>query len=440
MTKNMLSDLRKATDKVMSSVSTQEKLDALLTAFQLFTQETHRLEGAYQKLQHQFNSVNQELEQANTHLREKVSELDILSNYLNNILSNMSQGLIFIGLDGMITTYNEAAQVYLGVSKEEALFDTFWNVFPDTIFGFSIQNALSERKAPKSSQFNWPKEGAQKRDLEVETQFVLANDQDVETLNLNPAHDYTGGLIFLIRDITELNRLELIAKRNDRMKVLGEMAAMVAHEIRNPLGGIKGFASLLTRDLKDQPKEHEMAMHIVQGTDNLNKLLTNILNYVRPLQLDLKSVEIRELIQEMVEDLHHDSSFSKDVKIYESFGQEALFVEVDIQLLTSAILNLIWNAAQAMPEGGEIKLKCSKEEGNMMIQVIDEGEGIPKQNYEKIFRPFFTTKSHGNGFGLSETYRVVTEHNGTIDFTSEVNRGTTFTIKIPLKQELTPCP
>lgn len=437
MVKNPMANLRKATEKVIASGSTQEKIDALSKAFQLFTHETMRLETAYHSLKQQFESVNQELEQANVRLKLKVSELDVTTYYLENILSNMSQGLIFVGLDGMITTYNQAAETFLGVERNQALFDTFSDVFPDDMLGFSMRQALSQAAAPKYSHFSWPKDKkGRSRDLEVETKFVLKSNTDTEEINLNPVHDFTKGLILLIRDVTELHNLQTVANRNDRMKVLGEMAAMVAHEIRNPLGGIKGFASLLMRDLQDKPELQDMAANIVQGTDNLNKLLTNILNYVRPLTLDLHTINIADTVHHIIQHIRFDSALSEKFTFREHYPSNSVLAKLDPQLLKSALLNVIVNAVQAMPDGGEIVISAKEDAGYVVIAIADAGEGIPESLQEKIFRPFFTTKPLGHGFGLAEVHRVVQAHNGMIEVKSIVGKGTTFFLKFPLNNIL----
>jgi signal transduction histidine kinase len=436
MNKDNLSNLKQATNKALNSASAQDKFEALSRAFQLFSEETIRLEQAYSSLQKQFEEASKELKQTNIVLKQKVSELDITTYYLENILSNMSQGLIFIGFDGMITTYNQAAEVILGVGTNEALFDTFWELFPDDLFGFSVKEALNNKNAPSSLTVNIVnKETQEDKHLEIETRFVLAGNYDTEEINLNPAHDFTKGLIILFRDITEIHTLQAIANRNDRMKVLGEMAGLVAHEIRNPLGGIKGFASLLMRDLNDRPELREMAAHIVQGTDSLNHLLTDILNYVRPLKLNLQQVQASEFLHQIIEHIQHDNSIPATVKFSENFLSN-VSLTMDPIILKGAILNILVNAVQAMPKGGTVKVTVTEDNNFGIIRIQDEGEGIPKQIIDKIYNPFFTTKPTGHGFGLAEVHRVIQAHNAAIELETEIGKGTTFTLKFPLNNIL----
>lgn len=432
MSKSSLALLRQLVQEVNDSPSMNEKLQALSKAFELFTQETTLLESAYVALKEQFETVNRQLQETNTRLKEKVLELDITTDYLENILSNMSQGLLFIGSNGKVTTYNNSAESLLGIERSQVIFHDFSAVFGDHFFGFSIKQALESADAPKIVFVSLPANEKRpvNRELEVETSFVLKNNYQKIQQNNSPL-DVSMGLIFLIRDVTEIRRLQTVAERNDRLKELGEMAAMVAHEIRNPLGGIKGFASLLMRDLKDFPQLQEMASYIVQGTDSLNRLVTNILNYSRPLQMELHSIDLVALIQELVQHVRMDSIVKDNTKIIFQAPEHPIFGQVDSQLFKSVLLNLVVNSIHAMPNGGEIILSIKVENRHISIQIEDTGEGISKTNMEKIFRPFFTTKPQGHGFGLAEAHRIVQAHNGEISVNSEVNKGTIFKIKIP---------
>ena len=241
------------------------------------------------------------------------------------------------------------------------------------------------------------------------------------------------GLILLMRDITELRRLQTIASRDDRMKELGAMAASVAHEIRNPLGGIKGFASLLCRDLEEKPEMQQMAEYIVEGATTLDRLVTDVLNYSRPLQMHIEVVDIVDNIRGIIDFVRADQSLGENVSIDFVASKESLSVPIDQQMFKAAMLNLIVNGAQAMKEGGVLRLSCSEDKRYTTITVTDTGVGISAENLEKIFSPFFTTKTEGNGFGLSEVHKIIQAHGGDIDVTSEMGQGTTFTIKLPLK-------
>lgn len=425
-------DLQQAVMTISESKTLPEKIASLAKAFDLFSQESRRLENAYSTLRDQFKTVNYKLEESNNQLNMKVKELDVTTYYLNSILSHISQGLLFLDLNGNITTYNTAAKVILQKEPDAVLFSSFWDNFPDNAFGFSMREVLSKRKSPKTSYATFPLEDGSYRELESDASFVLS-DRTSEDLHIQSMQ----GLIVLIRDITDLRTLQTIANRNDRMKELGEMAAMVAHEIRNPLGGIKGFASLLDRDLKDKPELHQMAAYIIEGTDNLNTLVTDVLNFSRPIHLHLEPTDLIALAQELQQHIIADHTYSQKITVEVVSRAKNLIVPMDHALFKSALLNLLVNAVQAMPQGGKITMAIKEENSYVIIKVSDTGTGISPENMNKLFSPLFTTKEKGNGFGLAEVHKVVLAHGGTIDVDSKVGKGTTFTIKHPLKPEVT---
>lgn len=428
-----LKNLKQAAQDLAAGHNSEEKLALLGKAFELFSQETSRLETAYSAMKEQFMALNLELEQSNRQLKAKVVELDAVSHYLNSILSNLSQGIVFIDLNGLVTTYNRTAEAILGVEMENALFNQFWENFPDDMFGFSLREVLSTGKSPQTSLATYLRHDGVSKELETTTTFVINNNEDAQDAVHSPILELTQGLIILIRDVTDLRRLQTLANRNDRLKELGEMAAMVAHEIRNPLGGIKGFASLLKRDLADRPDQQQMAGYIVEGTDNLNRLVTNVLNYSRPVQAEFETVNLVSLVQDVLQHVAVDNSLDNKIRIATNTEEKTLLAPADPQLIKSALLNLIVNAIQAMPGGGDLTVGIKREEGKAVLTILDTGVGISKENLEKIFSPFFTTKPDGNGFGLAEVYKVIQAHGGTIEVDSTVGKGTTFTIKIPLK-------
>jgi signal transduction histidine kinase len=319
----------------------------------------------------------------------------------------------------------------LEVEREVALFGIFWEIFPDDLFGFSMRESLASNQAPARTSITLNANQDNFRELEINVTFVLDKKNGPENQK-NEDFDFNKGVIILIQNMTEVRYLQRIANRNDRMKDLGEMAAMVAHEIRNPLGGIRGFASLLVRDLEQQPEMQQMAKYIVEGTDNLNRLVTDVLNYSRPIQLKFEKIDFISLVEEVKQHVLMDSSFSQNIGILFLPQLKTLIVPMDAHFVKSALLNLIVNAIQAMPNGGDITINLKQKKNMAILEVIDTGIGILTENLEKIYTPFFTTKPQGHGFGLPEVYKIIKAHQGTIEVESTVGQGTTFIVKLPL--------
>lgn len=426
-----LSQLITATNHAQSC-SLEGKTEALLHAFTLFSKETKQLQNAYKALRSEFEKTNLALEQSNTTLQQKIVELDMITYYLDMILSNIAQGLLFIDLRGIVTTYNPAAESLLRIDADQVLFQPFWKHFADDFFGFSLKEALQTLRFPAISALSLDQTSGKSLDLEIHVSSVRKQDISPNTPAQALSEVDISGLIILIRDVSEVRQLQLLATRQNRMQELGEMAAMVAHEIRNPLGGIKGFAALLERDLADNPPLKEMATYIVHGTDTINQLVTRVLQYARPVRLQLHPTDLVGLIKDLEKHVQADPALQHHCEIVTVFSEESLIVSIDPLLIKSALLNLLVNAAQATPANGKITITAMRNQEQAVIAVTDTGQGIPKENLEKIFSPFFTTKAEGSGFGLAEVHKNVQAHGGSIAVASQPGMGATFTIFLPI--------
>lgn len=424
--------LQKAAKEAATSASEPGKIESLSKAFEIFSLETVRLENAYDALGEQFQQLNLELQDSNNKLQNKVAELDVITDYLKSILDNIAQGILFIDFNGTITTCNRAAETIFGIRSQEIIFRKFWDVFDDKIFSFSMKSALEHKDAEGTYNIGYATPSHQHLELEITTTLALKNKVSGAPSIACPT-DGNQGLIVMIRDVTEMRHLQIIADRADRMKVLGEMAAQVAHEIRNPLGGIKGFASLLQRDLSGQPEQQKMASYIVEGTDNLNNLVSQVLHYARPVQPHIEKTDVIALLHDVKTHIEADTNICrKEIDIRVDSPKDQLFLTIDPALIKSAILNLAVNSIQAMPVGGTLTLSAKEKHGHVTLSVSDTGTGITEENLKKLYSPFFTTKPEGNGLGLIEVQKVVQAHSGAIELDTEPGKGTTFSLKLPI--------
>lgn len=389
------------------------------------------LNDSYKELKNRFGLLSNQLQTQNEDLLKKVAQLDTLSQYLQSILSSVSQAILFISFNGIITTFNPAAERILEKDRLDVLFTSFWDHFPDNAFGFSMKQTLDNKEAPNNLFINFDTASGAHLELELQTKLLIQEVEGYE--NHDPDNiEVMQGLVITIRDYTETNRLRRIANRNDRMKELGEMAAMVAHEIRNPLGGIKGFAALLKRDLKEQPLLAKIADQVIEGADQLNKLVTEVLHYTRPVEIHFEAIDPMTILRDIKQ--HYQAEHPKSSIFFEIIGpNRPMTIPVDRYKIRAAVLNMVMNACDAMPDGGRLSLSVAEEQGMALITIQDTGIGIPPENLEKIFSPFFTTKTTGNGFGLSEAHKIIQAHEGTIEVKSELNAGSIFTIRLPAK-------
>ena len=395
-------------------------IKTLTDAFDVFNQKTRKLQESYNRLKRQVEQVNEELRQKNEILKRKIDELDMTRDYLNDIVESMSSGLIAVNLRGRITTFNRAAEKITGYSRREILGKKYSSVFPDETGGFSILERTMKRPDQR---------------VHDERAVMTKSGRSLPIgVSLSPVRDAENrliGAIEIFNDLTEIKHLEEQVMRADRLAALGEMAASVAHEIRNPLGGIEGFASLLERDLSDDEVKREMAHNIVDGAKILNRIVSSLLDFTRPVSLAFEETHVEEIMEEAFSLVAQKPGQKMDtltvVRRFHSDGR----LRVDRQLMLQVFMNLILNAVQAMDEDGVLTLETRRENGAFHICVGDSGCGIPEELRQKLFMPFVTTKEEGNGLGLSTVMKIVSGHNGTIEFESECGEGTIFTITLP---------
>lgn len=355
-------------------------------------------------------------------LQEKSKQLDRVTYYLDSIVKNINEGLIFVNHAGIITTFNSAAEKILGLKQKDVLFIAFGEKFSDTAFGFSLSKALKKLDCPGISYSKYIFKGKVEKELEISTSPVYRRGRVQQ------------GIILVVRDITRQRQLMKIEQQNRRMQELGQIAATVAHEIRNPLGGIEGFASLLQKDLeKEHPEWSKMAGYIIEGSKTISRLVENVLRSARPLSPQPIEFNIVDLVEEIQRHIEIDPGFSKDIQLRYQPYEPHLTVFADRAMVGSVMLNLIRNAYQAINGVGSIQITTFMKDHNLVLTIKDTGPGIPQENLDRIFSPFFTTKEKGNGLGLYETYRIIQSHNGQIEIKSSADYGTLFIITLPIK-------
>lgn len=241
------------------------------------------------------------------------------------------------------------------------------------------------------------------------------------------------GLLFLLRDLGELRRLQEQVRRNERLSALGNLAAGVAHEIRNPLSSIKGFATYLAGKVQGQDRDAARAM--VQETDRLNRVVSELLEFARPGELKLRDEDLDAVVERALR-LARADVMAKDIAVEFSQGGTLPPIPLDPERMTQALLNLFLNAVQAMGQGGVLRISAylDQKEGIVFLRIEDTGHGIPPKVLGDIFNPYFTTKSSGTGLGLAIVHRIVEGHGAAIKVESTVRRGTVFTIELPVKR------
>ena len=216
----------------------------------------------------------------------------------------------------------------------------------------------------------------------------------------------------------------------ERFALMGKMAASIAHEIKNPLVSIKGAAQILNDESVTDIEKMEFAEIIDKETDRLNLLVMDFLSYSRTSPSRLAEVDICRLLEEAQKQLSVQAD--KDGIKLDLDANPTPSIKADGDKLHQVLLNIVLNAIQAMPGGGNIIMRCRQSDNNVVIEIVDDGPGIPKSNLDRIFDPFFTTKSQGPGLGLATARAIITDHKGTINVESKVGKGTKFSIVLPV--------
>ncbi len=254
--------------------------------------------------------------------------------------------------------------------------------------------------------------------------IILAYSEITE--KLQASHDQlTRTVIALKQELSEKSRQ---LERKNRLAALGEMAAGMAHEIRNPLGGIQLYASLLAKDVKDRPDSLQLVQKISGGVKRLEGLVSQVLQFTREIRTSVVNADLADVVQQAVELVRRDGS---EIVVV---GPQALPVLVDPLLLGQCVMNLVLNGIEAMGGAGQVNVSyatASADEAKQFKLVVqDAGPGIPAGAMDKIFNPFFTTKDNGTGLGLAIVHRIVEAHDGTITVTNPPEGGARFEIRI----------
>lgn len=394
-------------------------LNLLNKAFLNFNQAAIKLKDSYEKLQARVGELNSELEEKNRCLQASLRENEDIKNYLKSILESLPCGVIALDAEKNVLTFNRKAQSIIGISAEE-MKGSFCAILTSRL-GIPVRDVESFLNAKTISNF----EARIKKDYS--TAYISLNITALKNSKNN------RNSVVVIQDITRLKRLEIQAQRNSKLIAIGKMAAKMAHEIRNPLGSIEIFASVLRKELSGESKK--MADYICSAVKNLNHIVCNYLFFSRFPKARLKKMDIHKCLDDTINSIWF---VKRDVKITKKYQASKHFINGDHELLKQASFNIILNSIQAIKTNGIITIETHNhfnEETWIEIKFIDNGEGISENDIDKIFDPFFTTKEKGTGLGLSIVHNIIDSHQGTIQVESTKGQGTAFSIMLPVFEE-----
>ena len=391
----------------VTAIQSPEERDVLQAAFHSFDQAAQTLQRSYCALTARVEQMDLELAQSNEALRRQLSANEAMRTHLDGILESLSTGVLVLDDGGVIVRSNAPAAHMLGIAAADLCGRRVTDVLD--LVGLS----LCERPQRIG--------------------------QSVVAITRSPLKTQSGcgpGSLLLIQDMTRVYHLEEQLQRRDRLAAMGEMIGRIAHEIRNPLGSIELFASLLRRELGECAPGNLYAEQITQAVRAMDGLLSNLLVYMKPVRTPHAWHQAEPLVLDSLSlAAHAISRVPVDIRLDLDPGIPSIWCHEG--QMKQVLLNLIVNAVQAMPAGGVLTIRLERDEAGTLggpavrLTVRDSGTGIDPAHRSRLFDPFFTTKDDGTGLGLAIVYAMVEAHHGRIDVESTVGQGASFAIVLP---------
>ncbi len=340
--------------------------------------------------------------------RSSLSRIKIFSD---NLVENMPIGLVATDNNDQILSINPAAKELLNLQSTT-------QILPQKLMDLVQSIHL--------------------RDQLIEKELRIRNEEDTPIILdvvVSPLRDKDGnslGSLLILRDLTEIGQLKDEIETNKRLAAIGRLAAGVAHEIRNPLSSLKGYATFFKEVFEKDSDNYNIADVMTKEVDRLNRVVSELVELAKPLHVSGKSVHLKDLIKESIKIVEHEANLNHiiiDLDLDNDIGS----IIGDKDRLNQVLLNLYLNAIQAMEDSGKLNIKLSRcnSTHNVMIEVSDTGSGIKKEELPDIFEPYFTSKLSGTGLGLAIVHNIIKAHKGEVKVKSEPDRGTNFTIILP---------
>jgi two-component system sensor histidine kinase AtoS len=395
--------------------------------------EIGRLAAAFNHMAAELARQRAALEDANAELRRGFEDLADLKDYTDNILASLPTGIVTVDLEGRIVTLNPAAELMTGFFAGEVAGRYCTEVFAHTPqLGELLMETLATR-VPTPAGATLTLRRRDGRGLPVE-------------LSVSPLRGREGkelGVIGVFRDLTRVRQLEDRLRRSDRLAAVGELAAGLAHKIKNPLTPLLIFSRRLTRQFDDSDFRERFQAVVPPELERINAIVEGLLALARPVRVTFKPVRVPAVLERAIE-LYGARLEAQGVEVQRQYARDLPAIWADQESLYQAIVDLVANALDAMPSGGRLALRVGWSDAGealsghagrarrIAIEIEDTGVGIAPADVDRVFTPFFSTKDRGTGLGLALTHKIVEDHGGSIDVRSTPGAGTTFRLVLPL--------
>jgi PAS domain S-box-containing protein len=351
-------------------------------------------------------------------MRDTKEIFSALKDNVDQIMANLQDGLMLFTEDFRVVLVSASAERFLGRRRAEMLGHNVNEIFSDaSALGALVLDAFERQRPIPQREVKAP--GG--RPVQVSLDFIQQGGTHI-------------GALLTMRDTESVRRIEDEIETSRRLSASGRITRGVAHEVKNPINAIVLHLQLLHNKLKKTDPDTRRHMDIIESEiHRLDRVVQTLVDFMRQRELHIEEVDLRQLIDE-VGLLALPDAEVHGVHIVRQLPPDPLPVKVDIDFMKQALLNVVINGEQAMPHGGALNIAARRDNGNAVVEIQDQGSGIPKEIQEKIFELYFTTKKGGSGIGLAQTYQIMQWHYGSVDFESAEGQGTTFRLRLPLAE------
>ena len=366
-------------------------------------------------------SLAETLRRTDARLERASTRIADLQAFNQHVIDNLVGGLVTTTADGTILTFNRAAGAITGFAPEHAVGQAVADVLqlPATF----LAALASDLRAVRSRRLDLTYRTADRRVIELGL--------SVSGLALP---DQSQGCLFTFQDVTDLRRLERGSRLQQRLAAVGEMAAGIAHEIRNPLASMSGSIQILRKELPLSDEQAQLMDIVLRESERLNETIRSFLAYARPQRFAVTRLDLRTIVQDTALLLRNGTEVKPSHRVEVVVPASEVWIEADEGQIRQILWNLATNGLRAMPDGGVLGLTADRAPGgdSIVLRVEDQGVGIPAEDLDHIFQPFRGTFSKGTGLGLAIVHRIVTDYEGTIEVSSAVGEGTTVAVRLPV--------
>ena len=349
-------------------------------------------------------------------MRDAREIFSALKDNVDQIMANLQDGLMLFTGDARVVLVSASVERFLGRPRGDLLGRTVKEIFsPDSVFGLAVLEGFRQRTAVLQREFESPNG----KRVQVSLDFI--QQEGGEQI----------GALLTMRDAESVRKIEDEIEMSRRLSASGRLTRGVAHEVKNPINAIVLHLQLLQNKLQQTDPDTLRHMDIIGNEiHRLDRVVQILVDFTRPRDLHLEEADLRELLED-VATLAAPDAAQHSVEVTREFPPDPLFVKVDTDFMRQAILNVVLNGVQAMPQGGTLAISARREDEVVITEIRDQGAGIPHEIQDKIFELYFTTKKGGSGIGLAQTYQILQWHYGSVDFESLDGQGTIFRLRLP---------